>query len=236
MESRKVVVEPKAVRKPAARAARGDSVSSPGRRERNKQEKLARIVGAARQLFDTKGFAETTTQEIAEHADIGTGTLFLYAKSKEDLLIMVFRDEMIETSEAAFRSMPATTSLVEQLMHVFVMMVAYHDRDRDLARILLKEIMFPANPERRSDVSGLMRVIYGGIANLVVLGQQADRLRAGADADLAAQNLFAVYYMGLIIWLSGATTTKRFVEQLGVKLSIAVEGLVAAHAEGNHHD
>lgn len=75
---------------------------APGRRERNKLEKQARIVWAARQLFHRQGFAETTTQQIAVEADIGTGTLFLYAKCKEDLLIMVFKDEMLETVREIF--------------------------------------------------------------------------------------------------------------------------------------
>jgi hypothetical protein len=110
---------------------------------------------------------------------------------------------------------------------VFGSMIAYHDRDADLARILLKEIMFPPSPERREDVRSLMRVIYGGIAGLVVAGQRAGRLRPDIDPELAAQNLFAVYYMGLIIWLSGVTTKARFVQQLGVKLAIAIEGLEA---------
>ncbi|MEZ5526741.1 MAG: helix-turn-helix domain-containing protein [Gammaproteobacteria bacterium] len=33
-----------------------------------------------------RGFPETTIQDIAEEADIGLGTLYLYARSKEDLL------------------------------------------------------------------------------------------------------------------------------------------------------
>ena len=37
-----------------------------GRRERNKLEKRARIVAAARRLFAEQGFAETTTVQIAE--------------------------------------------------------------------------------------------------------------------------------------------------------------------------
>lgn len=61
----------------------------PGRRERNKQEKLRRITDAASRLFAERGVDEVTTQEIADAADIGTGTLFLYARSKGELLLLV---------------------------------------------------------------------------------------------------------------------------------------------------
>lgn len=201
-----------------------------GRRERNKQEKLARILDAAKHLFGTKGFAETTTQAIAERADIGTGTLFLYARSKEDLLVMVFRDEMIATSRAAFNNMPPTKSLVDQLMHVFGMMIDYHDRDAELARILLKEIMFPPSPERREDIPTLMRVIYSGIADLVRAGQAAGRLRAKVDPRLAAESLFAIYYFALIYWLGGYTSKQRLIARLRAKLAMAVQGLAEPKA------
>ncbi|MGA8788453.1 MAG: helix-turn-helix domain-containing protein, partial [Paenarthrobacter sp.] len=52
-----------------------------GRRERNKQEKLDRITAAARELFTQYGVDEVTTQQVAEKADVGSGTLFLYAKT-----------------------------------------------------------------------------------------------------------------------------------------------------------
>ena len=60
-----------------------------GRRERNKQAKLDRIVAAAGELFAEYGVDDVTTQQIADKADIGAGTLFLYAKSKGELLLMV---------------------------------------------------------------------------------------------------------------------------------------------------
>src|SRR3954451_21026667 len=60
-----------------------------GRRERNKQAKLDRIMAAAGELFAEHGIEDVTTQQIAAAADIATGTLFLYAKSKSELLLLV---------------------------------------------------------------------------------------------------------------------------------------------------
>ncbi|MGZ5933375.1 MAG: TetR/AcrR family transcriptional regulator [Rhizomicrobium sp.] len=222
------VVERSNVRRAAANTSAREQQSAPrvGRRERNKQEKRARIVSAARKLFRERGFAETTTQQIAEKADIGTGTLFLYAKSKEDILVMVFKDEMIETARLAFASMPAKGSLVDRLMHVFGLMIRYHERDIDLSRILLKEIMFQTAPERREDISELMEVIYAGIADLLKDVPKAGRARTETDALLAAEVLFAVYYMGLLVWLGQETSKKQFTDKLRLKLEVAINGFV----------
>ncbi|NEM92302.1 TetR/AcrR family transcriptional regulator [Galbitalea soli] len=76
-----------------------------GRRERNKEEKRERILAAASELFAVRGVDDVTTQQIADAADIGTGTLFLYAKSKGELLLMVqnkhYEDALTEGSAAA---------------------------------------------------------------------------------------------------------------------------------------
>lgn len=202
-----------------------------GRRERHKQEKLERIIAAAKQLFGSKGFTETTTQEIAEKADIGTGTLFLYAKSKEDLLIMIFRDEMIEVSRGAFRKLPPGLSVVDQLMHIFGTMTAYHNRDTALARALLKEITILTNPERLADLQILMRVLHDGIGNLVAANQKTGKLRRNVNPQMAAEVLFAIYYTNLVGWLGGQTTKRQFVRRLRLRLAIAIEGLTDSRGE-----
>lgn len=51
-------------------------------RERNRQAKRDRIIAAASELFAKHGIDDVTAQPIADKADIGTGTLFLYSKSK----------------------------------------------------------------------------------------------------------------------------------------------------------
>lgn len=204
-----------------------------GRRERNKAEKLGRIVAAAKHLFAERGFEQTTTQAIAEAADIGAGTLFLYARTKEDLLIMVFRDEMIATSREAFSHLPRTASLVAQLMHVFKTMIAYHERDTELTKILLREIMIPRSAERLHDVTTLMRVVYGGIGDIVAAGQAAGRVRPDINTRLAAESLFAIYFLCLIDWLGGTGSQRKMIQRLRRKLEIAIGGFAQATPEND---
>lgn len=195
------------------------------RRERNKQEKQARIVAAARRLFAEKGFAQTTTLEIAEAADIGTGTLFLYVRSKEDLLVMVFKDEMLETAMAAFGRLRADEPLLDQLMQVFDAMVSHHERDPDLAKVLLKEIMFPTNEDRAGDIAELMAAIFGELGRLLIAAKASGSLRAEFDPRLAAESLFSNYFMDMLEWLRGRWSKPQFLDRLRRHLAITIDGL-----------
>ncbi|MEB0276664.1 helix-turn-helix domain-containing protein, partial [Cryobacterium sp. 5B3] len=73
-----------------------DAKRSPtrGRRERSMQDKQLRIFTAAAALFTERGFDAVGTQEIAERADVAVGTVFRYASSKAELLLMVYNREL----------------------------------------------------------------------------------------------------------------------------------------------
>ncbi|MGO9451820.1 MAG: TetR/AcrR family transcriptional regulator [Candidatus Binataceae bacterium] len=68
----------------------GPSLSLPaGRRERQKQERERRILAAARRLFDRKGYANTSMEEVAGRAGLAVGTLYNYFSSKDQLLVAI---------------------------------------------------------------------------------------------------------------------------------------------------
>ncbi len=195
-----------------------------GRRERNKLEKRTRIVAAARRLFAEKGFAETTTLEIAEAADIGTGTLFLYARSKEDLLILVFQDEMIEEAAGAFAKVRETDALADRFVQVFATMMSYHERDTEQAKVLLREIMFPVNEARLASIDELMTVIYSGLEGLLNTRQRRGRSPAAVDTRTQAENLFAIYYFVLLEWLGGKLSRAQAMRRLRRRIVVAIGG------------
>src|SRR5690554_4701746 len=97
----------------------------PTRRERNKLDKLARIEKAGRALFAKRGFEATTTRAIAERADIGIGTLFLYFPKKEDLLVHLFQRDIGAVTPELLATLSAQAPLLDQLLHVFDGLYAY---------------------------------------------------------------------------------------------------------------
>jgi len=58
---------------------------APGRRQQHKAATRTRIVEAALELFQSRGFAATTTKSIAKKARIAEGTVFNYFPTKEDI-------------------------------------------------------------------------------------------------------------------------------------------------------
>ncbi len=76
---------------PAMDGAAGRAV---GLRKRKKEQRRERILAAALEAFNSRGFAATTMQEIAAVAEVAVGTLYNYFPSKNDLLVGLLEEEM----------------------------------------------------------------------------------------------------------------------------------------------
>ena len=64
------------------------------KRERRKEARPGELLDAALALFVEKGFAATRVEEVASHAGVSKGTLFLYFPTKEDLFKAVIRENI----------------------------------------------------------------------------------------------------------------------------------------------
>lgn len=62
------------------------------RRLREKEQRYNTILKAAETLFAQKGYHQTGIEEIADLAEVSTGSVYLYFKSKEDLLITMMQE------------------------------------------------------------------------------------------------------------------------------------------------
>lgn len=65
-----------------------------GARKSQKEATRQRVLDAARDLFETRGYEETTVREIARKAEVSVGSVFTTFSSKGDILSQVMADRL----------------------------------------------------------------------------------------------------------------------------------------------
>ena len=163
-------------------------------RTRRKEATRAAIAEAARRLFAEKGYAGTRTRDIAEAAGIATGTLFNYAPTKEDIVLLLWKSSVESLVESGLEAGRQCEDPVDALVAVFEPIYGFYAEDLELGRVFLQQAVYasPEDPE-------MVRLNEGFIAALHEL--LAPHL--GGRAFFAAPNAFAAYYLTLSGMLGG---------------------------------
>jgi AcrR family transcriptional regulator len=200
-------------------------------RQQNKDEKLARIRDAAATLFAEHGFDGTTTSQVAEKAGVAKGTLFLYARTKEDLVALVFEDRLGEAVERAFATIPEGVSIVDEAAHVFGTFFAVYEPTPELARIVVRELMFPP-PDARKIRDRVDDQLFARLAVRIQLRMDRGELLPVAPASFVSAIWFGQYFVALIAWLSGMLPSAQIAQtSLRTALELFVRGLLPSEKE-----
>jgi TetR/AcrR family transcriptional regulator, repressor of fatR-cypB operon len=116
------------------------------RREREKRVRQQEILKAARELFVSKGFRETTLDEIARHAEFGKGTLYNYFESKEDLFSGIIEQAIDEMSAIARESIAVPGGVREKLIVYARRLIAYVRENGELLHVIYHELHRSEDP------------------------------------------------------------------------------------------
>jgi len=190
------------------------SLASMGLRERKKLIRLQRIVASARTLFLDKGFTTTTIQDIAAEADVGLGTLYLYAKSKEDLLVLVFKDDILLMIEESYAAIEPDIPLLDQFVAFFDGHIRYHNKDQALSRTVLKELSFSTTDQRRVDIAQIMNSANSKLMMIIERARCGNRVSKKIYTGTTAWSAFALYYHLLQGYLCGFHDEEEFRKSL----------------------
>jgi AcrR family transcriptional regulator len=150
--------------------------------EENKMtEKQARILQAAVEIFSEKGYAATSTSEIAQKAGVAEGTIFRHYKTKKDLLISIIGPIMAKTVAPFFlkdfaKLLNKPYDRVEDFYRVIVRdRMKFARSNIKLLKILIHEI--PFHPELQGHVQALFtQHLFQHIERLVKHFQEQGQL------------------------------------------------------------
>ncbi len=97
--------------------------ASPGRGPRwtrRKESRPSELLDAALSAFVERGFAATRLEDVAAHAGVSKGTLYLYYANKEELFKAVVRQNVVSLIEQYRESIAQSTRPASELLRDFV--------------------------------------------------------------------------------------------------------------------
>jgi AcrR family transcriptional regulator len=196
-----------------------------GRREQIKLEKRRRIIAAAHGIFSTNGYENATTHAIAKRARVADGTLFLYARDKHELLLMVLNDELERITEASVAALTGKVPLVDQLVAFYRPRFVFWASDVDLARAATEGIYASQPPGTAGDelarVHRRQKRLVDALAAAIDAEARKRRTPLRRPAPTVADAIHFLYIGELRAWLNGArpraaTALRRLTELFGL--------------------
>jgi AcrR family transcriptional regulator len=197
------------------------------RREAKKEDKRRRIVEAARALFAEAGFDGATTREIARRAGIGAGTLFLYAPTKLDLLLMLYIDGLRESTLQGLTATSPEDPLLDQCVHIFGGFFRLYEPDPLLARRFVRETLF-VEGARQQEYEALNLFFGAAMVERVMRAQARGAVKADLDPADVVKACFAFYALTVYEWICAPPLDAEVaIDRIRRSLRLLFEGIGA---------
>lgn len=152
-------------------------------------DKRTAILRAAARVFARNGYFNSKVADIARAADVADGTVYLYFKSKDEILHSIFDQNMAAAIGAARRLIENVADPREKLRRIASLHLERLGADRDLAVVFQVEL--------RGSTKFMQEFSAAGFAEYLALlrqtfeeGQRAGLFRKELNAKLAAKILF----------------------------------------------
>lgn len=166
-------------------------MSRPAQDDQGRADRTAdRLLRTAAALFREKGYAATTTRELADRLRIQKASLYHHIRSKEDLLLSISLESLRRVTAAVEAAAAATTD--DQRLHDMILAhVSSGLADRDLHTTMLIDLRsLSAGPQRQvTDKRSEYERLF---STAIAAEQRAGRVRTDIDAHgltLALLNL-----------------------------------------------
>src|ERR1043165_3155789 len=95
--------------------------------------KYEAILRAAIKVFARSGFFNSKVADVAREAGVADGTVYLYFKNKDDILVSIFNHVMDLALDAGRKRLEAVSDPLEKLKQIVQAHLDLLGRDRDLA-------------------------------------------------------------------------------------------------------
>jgi TetR/AcrR family fatty acid metabolism transcriptional regulator len=164
-------------------------LEAPVRATGRRGDKRSAILRAAIKVFATRGFFNAQVADVAREADVAAGTVYLYFRSKDDLLVSIFDMTMQAAIAEGRAALAGVSDPAERLRRLARLHLERMGRDRDLAVVFQVELRQSTKFMEHFSTTHI-REYLGVLRDVIAEGQASGLFRAGLNPTLAAKVLF----------------------------------------------
>ena len=187
-------------------------------------DKRERILDAAVKVFAKKGFHATRVSEVAKAAGVADGTIYLYFKSKEELLVSLFEDRVSKLLGFMQAELPKLPSASARLRAVIDMQLGLLEGERDLAEVVTV-IIRQSTKLMKEYAAPKFTAYLDSIARVVAEGQASGELREDVSPHLAARAIFGALDGITMTWALGKADRGGLLRASGQLAELVLRGL-----------
>lgn len=162
--------------------------------------KYKQIVDAAVIVIAENGYHQAQVSKIAKEAGVADGTIYLYFKNKEDILISVFREKMAIFIENIKEILKKDLPIAEKLQLVVENHFRILEEDHHLAIVTQLELR-QSNKDLRLQINNVLKEYTVLLDTLLEEGVEKGELSPELDLRLARQMLFGTMDETITSWV-----------------------------------
>ncbi|WP_010303672.1 TetR/AcrR family transcriptional regulator [Kurthia senegalensis] len=151
--------------------------------------KYKQIIDAAVIVIAENGYHQAQVSKIAKQAGVADGTIYLYFKNKEDILISVFEEKMAVFKERLSRILSADHTASEKLLLMIESHFKVQTDNKHLGIVTQLELR-QSNKEVRTQINDILKGYLMMIDQILLEGVESGEFKKDMDIRLARQCIF----------------------------------------------
>src|SRR5690625_1593988 len=148
--------------------------------------KYGQIIEAALQVIAENGYHASQVSKIAKQADVADGTIYLYFKNKEDILISVFREKMGIFIEKTLLEINKKSTTNDKLLTLIKMHYEQLSKNPYLAIVTQLELR-QSKPELRYEINNIFKSYLDVIDTIIEQGINTNEIRSDINPRIIRQ-------------------------------------------------
>lgn len=186
-------------------------------------EKYEAIIEAAIRVIAEYGYHNAQVSKIAREAKVADGTIYLYFKNKDDVLISLFSEKMGAFISRVEEELAQVDSAVDQLHKLIRLHFEHLEKDHKLAIVTQIELR-QSNPEVRRGIGEILKRYLDVIDGIVEKGMREGLFRPDLDVRTTRKMIFGTLDETVTSWIMNGHKY-RLIDQIDALHRLFVYGM-----------